>query len=109
MTPSRCKVRYSAALSIETSRVSGPQTAGAQVLRRQVVTGVRPASAGGPSTGGTSWSPEPQAAATPAAPAGPKATVGPDGMAVAPQGAPAVIQQIIAAGNVIARKPYKYG
>jgi len=40
---------------------------------------------------------------------GPTATVGPDGLAVAPAGAPPQVQQIIAAGNQIASKPYKYG
>jgi peptidoglycan hydrolase-like protein with peptidoglycan-binding domain len=40
---------------------------------------------------------------------GPQATVGPDGLAVAPAGAPPQVQQIIAAGNQIASKPYKYG
>jgi peptidoglycan hydrolase-like protein with peptidoglycan-binding domain len=43
------------------------------------------------------------------APAGPKATIGPDGLAVAPAGAPPAVQAIIAAGNQIASKPYKYG
>src|SRR6185312_4196055 len=36
---------------------------------------------------------------------GPQATVGPDGLAVAPAGAPPQVQQIIAAGNQIASKP----
>jgi peptidoglycan hydrolase-like protein with peptidoglycan-binding domain len=36
-------------------------------------------------------------------------TVNPDGTAVAPAGAPDVVKQIIAAGNEIASKPYKYG
>jgi hypothetical protein len=40
---------------------------------------------------------------------GMKATVGPDGLAVAPALAPPVIQQVIAAGNEIATKPYVYG
>ena len=54
-------------------------------------------------------------AATPAAPApltlgpGMKATVGSDGLAVAPAQAPPVVQQVIAAGNEIATKPYLYG
>jgi peptidoglycan hydrolase-like protein with peptidoglycan-binding domain len=38
-----------------------------------------------------------------------KATVNPDGTAVAPESAPDVVKQIIAAGNEIASKPYKYG
>lgn len=37
------------------------------------------------------------------------ATVGPDGLATAPAQAPPVVQQIIAAGNLIATKPYVYG
>jgi peptidoglycan hydrolase-like protein with peptidoglycan-binding domain len=37
------------------------------------------------------------------------ATVGPDGLAIAPATAPDVVKQIIAAGNVIATKPYRYG
>jgi peptidoglycan hydrolase-like protein with peptidoglycan-binding domain len=49
------------------------------------------------------------AAAAPAVNDGPQATVGPDGLAVAPAGAPPQVQQIIAAGNQIASKPYKYG
>jgi hypothetical protein len=36
-------------------------------------------------------------------------TVGPDGIAVVPAGAPPVVQAIIAAGNRIATKPYIYG
>jgi hypothetical protein len=38
-----------------------------------------------------------------------KATIGPDGLAVAPASAPAEVQAIIAAGNEIHDKPYKYG
>jgi cell wall-associated NlpC family hydrolase len=37
------------------------------------------------------------------------ATVGPDGLAVPPAGAPQEIVEIIEAGNEISRKPYKYG
>jgi len=40
---------------------------------------------------------------------GMKATVGADGLAVAPVLAPAVVQQVIAAGNKIAIMPYLYG
>ncbi len=40
---------------------------------------------------------------------GMKATVGSDGYAVAPAAAPPAVQQVIAAGNEIARKPYIYG
>ena len=40
---------------------------------------------------------------------GAEATVGEDGFAVAPAGAPPEVQKAIAAGNEIAKKPYKYG
>jgi len=40
---------------------------------------------------------------------GDKATINPDGTATAPASAPVAVQQIIAAGNAIATKPYKYG
>lgn len=40
---------------------------------------------------------------------GMKATVGSDGLAVAPVLAPPVVQQVIAAGNEIAKMPYIYG
>jgi peptidoglycan hydrolase-like protein with peptidoglycan-binding domain len=51
------------------------------------------------------------AAATPTAATTPgsKATVGPDGLAVAPADAPDAVKQIIAAGNAIAKTPYIYG
>jgi cell wall-associated NlpC family hydrolase len=38
-----------------------------------------------------------------------KATLGADGLAVAPASAPAAVQQVIAAANEIVGKPYKYG
>jgi len=50
----------------------------------------------------------PPETATPA-PAGSTATLTPGGLAVAPADAPEVVKQIIAAGNSIARKPYRYG
>ena len=48
---------------------------------------------------------------TPTAPAvpGDKATIGPDGLAIAPASAPAAVKTMIAAGNRIHDKPYKYG
>ena len=53
------------------------------------------------------------APATPTEPAplgpGEKATVGRDGLAIAPEAAPDAVKQIIAAGNAIAKKPYRYG
>jgi peptidoglycan hydrolase-like protein with peptidoglycan-binding domain len=52
----------------------------------------------------------PAALTTPAPLApGDQATVGPDGLAIAPANAPDVVKQIIAAGNEIAKKPYHYG
>ncbi len=64
-------------------------------MRRQVESGVRV-----------------QRAVTPApaaAPAGAKATIGPDGNAIAPADAPEAVKQIIAAGNRIHDLPYRYG
>ena len=49
------------------------------------------------------------AAPKPVAPPTGKAVVGDDGLAVAPADAPPVVRAIIAAGNRIATKPYKYG
>jgi Putative peptidoglycan binding domain len=48
---------------------------------------------------------------TPAAPAAPgeTATIGPDGLAIAPASAPAAVKAMIAAGNKIHAMPYKYG
>jgi peptidoglycan hydrolase-like protein with peptidoglycan-binding domain len=40
---------------------------------------------------------------------GERAKVGPDGLAIAPEAAPEAVKQIIAAGNEIAKKPYRYG
>jgi peptidoglycan hydrolase-like protein with peptidoglycan-binding domain len=55
----------------------------------------------------------PATPATPATPAplapGDLATVGADGLAIAPANAPEAVKQIIAAGNAIATKPYVYG
>jgi cell wall-associated NlpC family hydrolase len=53
-------------------------------------------------------------AAAPTAPAattspGATASVGADGLAVAPADAPDVVKAVIAAGNAIARTPYRYG
>jgi hypothetical protein len=38
-----------------------------------------------------------------------QATLTPAGLAIAPIGAPAVVQEVIAAGNQIAKLPYRYG
>jgi peptidoglycan hydrolase-like protein with peptidoglycan-binding domain len=51
----------------------------------------------------------PAPVAAPATSSGSQATLGPDGQAIAPAGAPPQVQQIIAAGNQIASKPYKFG
>ncbi len=45
----------------------------------------------------------------PVPPPGMRAKVGRNGLAVAPAQAPPVVKAIIAAGNVIAKKPYRYG
>jgi Putative peptidoglycan binding domain len=47
--------------------------------------------------------------AAPAAPPVGKATLGPDGLAVAPSDAPPEVAQVIAAANAIVGKPYRYG
>jgi peptidoglycan hydrolase-like protein with peptidoglycan-binding domain len=59
---------------------------------------------------GTTIAPPPAPVTQPVALApGDMAQVGPDGLAVAPASAPDPIKAIIAAGNVIAKMPYKYG
>jgi hypothetical protein len=94
-----------------------------------------PARAQATSTGGTSYTGSPrggtaaQAPASPRAPAPtvtgttpattsapagpipvtPAATVGPDGLAIAPAGAPVAVTQLIAAGNQITSLPYRFG
>jgi cell wall-associated NlpC family hydrolase len=60
------------------------------------------------STGGATMAPPPEPAVTKLGP-GMKATIGPDGLAIAPAAAPPQVQAIIAAGNRIAKKPYIYG
>ena len=40
---------------------------------------------------------------------GDRATIGSDGLAIAPASAPQAVKDIIAAGNTIAHKPYRYG
>jgi peptidoglycan hydrolase-like protein with peptidoglycan-binding domain len=71
------------------------------IMDEDDITTLRAAAAAGPAVT--------PAAAAPAVNNGARATVGPDGLAVAPAGAPPQVQAIIAAGNQIASKPYKYG
>jgi peptidoglycan hydrolase-like protein with peptidoglycan-binding domain len=79
-------------------RVNGRTSrADARKLRKQVNAGI------------TVYS-KPQPEAPPAAPAtGEKAVLNPDGTATAPESAPQVVKDVIAAGNRIIDKPYKYG
>jgi hypothetical protein len=51
---------------------------------------------------------DPASTAVPATPVAP-ATVGADGLAIPPAGAPAVVTALITAANQIATLPYKYG
>jgi putative peptidoglycan binding protein len=53
--------------------------------------------------------PEPEPAETAPEAPGEVATIGPDGLAVAPASAPPEVKAMIAAGNKIHDKPYKYG
>jgi Putative peptidoglycan binding domain len=77
-------------------RVNGRVSRGeARKLRGQVEQGVRVYEA----------APEPAASA----PAGDTATLGSDGLAVAPASAPQQVKDAIAAANRIVGKPYKYG
>jgi hypothetical protein len=76
-------------------RVSRPD---AQKLRRQVNAGV------------TVYRPPAEPEPAPAQPAtGEKAVLNADGTATAPESAPEVVKAVIAAGNRIIDKPYKYG
>jgi hypothetical protein len=81
-------------------RVSRPD---ARKLRKQVNAGVTVYTAPQPP-------PPPPPAPAPAQPvAGEKAVLNPDGTATAPASAPEVVKAVIAAGNKIIDKPYKYG
>jgi hypothetical protein len=57
----------------------------------------------------TATPPAPATTATPPAPITPPATVGPDGLAIVPAGAPPQVAALIAAGNQITALPYRYG
>jgi peptidoglycan hydrolase-like protein with peptidoglycan-binding domain len=72
----------------------------AAVLREQVETGA--------TISDEAPTPEAQAGAPATAP-GDQATIGPDGLAVAPESAPPEVKALIAAGNEIHDKPYRYG
>lgn len=76
-----------------------------KVLRNVIVQGSAVASISTITGGASMPSPEQIQAVAP----GVKATVGPGGLAIAPAGAPPVVQAIIAAGNRIASLPYIYG
>jgi hypothetical protein len=79
----------------EVSRVDGAVSRGdARTLRSQVEQGVRV---------------HESAPETTSAPAGETATLGPDGLAVAPASAPPEVVGAIEAANRIVGKPYKYG
>ena len=76
-------------------RMSRPD---ARKLRSQVNAGI------------TVYTPPPKPASQPAQPnTGEVATLNPDGTATAPDSAPDVVKAVIAAGNRIIDKPYKYG
>ena len=77
----------------EDHRVNGVASRGEQRLAR-----AKASAAEGGESGGE-----------PAQPAPEKGYVDSNGLAVAPSSAPAEVQEIIAAGNRIATKPYKYG
>jgi cell wall-associated NlpC family hydrolase len=77
-----------------TSYSSSPGSAAAKAQASQGATGATPAGTTVP-------------AGTPAVTVA--ATVGPDGLAIVPAGAPAAVAALIAAGNQIAKLPYKYG
>jgi hypothetical protein len=83
-------------------------------LRRAVEAGERrpdvPAARVDPAAAGGAVAPtEPVAPATTAVAPAEVATIGPDGTAVAPASAPEIVKLLIAAGNEIHDKPYKYG
>src|SRR4051794_37616885 len=79
----------------------------ARKLRSQVAAGVTVYTAPQPAP---APAPVPAPAPAPAQPAtGEKAVLNPDGTATAPASAPEVVKAVIAAGNKVIDKPYKYG
>jgi cell wall-associated NlpC family hydrolase len=75
------------------------------VILRDVVANGSAVSSSANMTGGTAPTEEQVRRVGP----GMTATVGPDGLAIAPAIAPPVVKEIIAAGNRIATTPYRYG
>jgi Putative peptidoglycan binding domain len=90
----------------EDRRVDGRATRYEQRLVRAKAKASSDASTGGSTPNDTYDDPAPP---TPTTPTAGDAYVNDDGLAVAPSDAPAEVQAIIAAGNKIASKPYKYG
>jgi hypothetical protein len=96
-------------------RISRPPAAGAESVLDQTpppaTAGVAAASAGAGAGGGSpgACAAAGATAAGVALTAGPRAELLPDGQATAPDGAPAAVKGIIAAGNQIVGKPYMVG
>ena len=87
--------------------VDGVVDAGDAVQLREEV-GAPRGTAASTTTPAAGTTPAPSTAPTRLAP-GDRATIGPDGLAVAPASAPVQVQRFIAAGNQIAKKTYIYG
>ena len=85
------------------------------IIFSMLVLGLIGAPVAGASTGGTAYGSKPKTKSkklsTRAASLGPgqTATIGPDGLAIAPAAAPPQVQAAIAAANRIVGKPYRYG
>lgn len=77
------------------------------ILRSQVTKGDSALQGTGGATQPVAAAPAPMAAPVVAATS--KATLGADGLAVAPADAPPAVQQVIAAANAIVGQPYRYG
>jgi peptidoglycan hydrolase-like protein with peptidoglycan-binding domain len=89
----------------ETGRANGRASRGEQRLLRKRAAGVDSTETDASGEGGAGYE---EGAPVTEAP-GEEAYLGDDGLAVAPASAPQEVKDIIAAGNKIARKPYKYG
>ena len=92
-----------AAKGLEAGAVSTQPSVPQQPLTTSATTQTTPVTATTPAT--VVAAPTGQVAAAPPA----VATIGPDGLAVAPAGAPAAVVAIIQAGNQIAFMPYRFG